>query len=62
MHHFTIIALEIIIIVVFYIRGYEEIWQNLDMDDVLCYWRRLLLEYAELAQWTVEAIAQYKVV
>ena len=38
---------------VFYFRGYE---------DILCYWRKLLLEYAELAQWTVEAIEEYKIV
>lgn len=43
-------------------RGYHEIWSNLDMDDVVCYWRKLLLEYAELAQWTVEPIPEYRAV
>ncbi len=41
-------------------RGYQEIWDNLDMKDVVCYWRKLLSEYAELAQWTVEPIPEYR--
>ena len=32
------------------------------MDDLVCYWRKLLLEYAELVQWTVEPIPEYRAV
>lgn len=34
-------------------RGYEFIWKHLRMEDVLCYWRRLLKRYAELMRYKV---------
>lgn len=34
-------------------RGYEFIWSHLRMEDVQCYWRRLLKRYAELLRYKV---------
>jgi protein glucosyltransferase len=35
-------------------RGHEMIWNNLQMDDVECYWRRLLRSYGRLMKFKVE--------
>lgn len=35
-------------------RGYEMIWKNLRMEDVECYWRRLLRNYGKLMKFDVE--------
>ncbi|KAL7012626.1 hypothetical protein ACKWTF_014965 [Chironomus riparius] len=35
-------------------RGHEMIWNNLGMDDVECYWRRLLRSYGRLMKFEVE--------
>ncbi|VVC97180.1 unnamed protein product, partial [Leptidea sinapis] len=32
-------------------RGYNHIWDNLTDNDVLCYWRRLLKNYAKLLRY-----------
>lgn len=34
-------------------RGYEMIWKNLRMEDVECYWRRLLRYYGKLIKFDV---------
>lgn len=34
-------------------RGYQMIWQNLRMEDVECYWRKLLLRYGKLMKYDV---------
>ncbi|XP_050673455.1 O-glucosyltransferase rumi homolog isoform X2 [Leptidea sinapis] len=34
-------------------RGYNHIWDNLTDNDVLCYWRRLLKNYAKLLRYEV---------
>lgn len=38
-------------------RGFAHIMDHLDMDDVLCYWKTLLQNYANLTKWTVEKLA-----
>jgi protein glucosyltransferase len=35
-------------------RGYEMIWKNLRIEDVECYWRRLLRSYGKLIKYDVE--------
>ncbi|CAO1407480.1 unnamed protein product [Diamesa tonsa] len=35
-------------------RGYDMIWNNLRMEDVECYWRKLLKGYGKLIQYDVE--------
>lgn len=35
-------------------RGYEQIWNNLRMKDVECYWRKLLKRYGKLIRYSVE--------
>ena len=35
-------------------RGFEFIWNHLRMEDVLCYWKRLLTWYSKLVTWTVK--------
>lgn len=35
-------------------RGYEMIWNNLRMEDVECYWRRLLRQYGKLVKFDVK--------
>lgn len=34
-------------------RGFEHIWNNLRMDDVHCYWRKLLKSYAKRLKYNV---------
>ncbi|XP_063708414.1 LOW QUALITY PROTEIN: O-glucosyltransferase rumi homolog [Culicoides brevitarsis] len=34
--------------------GHEQIWSNLRIKDVKCYWRKLLLKYAKLLKYKVE--------
>jgi EGF-domain serine glucosyl/xylosyltransferase len=36
------------------LRGYEMIWNHLRMEDVECYWRRLLRKYGKLMKFEVE--------
>lgn len=35
-------------------RGHEMIWNNLKIEDVECYWRRLLRHYAKLTNYDIE--------
>lgn len=35
-------------------RGHEMIWNNLKMEDIDCYWRRLLRSYGRLIKYKVE--------
>lgn len=35
-------------------RGYEMIWNNLRMEDVECYWRKLLIRYGKLVKYDVK--------
>lgn len=35
-------------------RGYDMIWNNLRMEDIECYWRKLLKGYGKLIQYDVE--------
>ncbi|EDW80613.2 uncharacterized protein Dwil_GK11623 [Drosophila willistoni] len=35
-------------------RGFQFVWQQLRMKDILCYWRQLLQEYAKLLSYNVE--------
>ena len=35
-------------------RGFEFIWNHLRPDDVKCYWKKLLIQYASLITWSVE--------
>lgn len=35
-------------------RGFDHIWNNLDLAQVQCYWRRLLRRYAKLLRFEVE--------
>lgn len=35
-------------------RGFEMIWKNLRLDDVECYWRRLLRQYSKLMRYEVK--------
>ena len=39
-------------------RGCSEVWDNLGMDDVICYWKKLLLEYVNITKWTVTSVAE----
>ncbi|KAH8295135.1 hypothetical protein KR018_007704, partial [Drosophila ironensis] len=41
-------------------RGHEFVWQHLRMDDVRCYWRRLLQEYAKLLTYQVKLEPGYQ--
>lgn len=35
-------------------RGYQMIWENLRMEDVECYWRKLLINYGKLMKYDVD--------
>jgi EGF-domain serine glucosyl/xylosyltransferase len=35
------------------LRGYDMIWNNLRMEDVECYWRKLLVQYGKLIKFNV---------
>ncbi|XP_053695503.1 O-glucosyltransferase rumi homolog [Sabethes cyaneus] len=35
-------------------RGFEHIWNHLDMKDVQCYWKRLLRRYGKLVKYEVQ--------
>ncbi|XP_030370729.1 O-glucosyltransferase rumi isoform X2 [Scaptodrosophila lebanonensis] len=35
-------------------RGYDFIWQHLRMQDVECYWRKLLMRYSKLLRYKVQ--------
>lgn len=34
-------------------RGFQHIWENLDDDDVKCYWQILLKKYSKLIKYKV---------
>lgn len=34
--------------------GHDQIWRNLRIEDVKCYWRKLLLKYGKLIKYQVE--------
>lgn len=35
-------------------RGFQFIWDHLDLDLVKCYWKRLLIKYASLQKWNTK--------
>jgi len=41
-------------------RGYQFIWDHLRMEDVSCYWKKLLLRYAKLLQWKPQRVNGYE--
>jgi len=41
-------------------RGRQFIWDHLRMEDVSCYWKKLLLRYAKLLRWKPKRASGYK--
>ena len=41
-------------------RGFQFIWDNLRMEDVTCYWEKLLTSYADLVKYTPKRDSSYK--
>ncbi|XP_035204734.1 protein O-glucosyltransferase 1-like [Stegodyphus dumicola] len=43
-------------------RGFDFIWNHLKMEDVLCYWKNLLLKYAKLLKYKPEKNHSFKLI
>ncbi|CAL1278038.1 unnamed protein product [Larinioides sclopetarius] len=43
-------------------RGFDFIWNHLKMDDILCYWENLLLNYAKLLKYKPERNNNFKLI
>ena len=41
-------------------RGQQFIWDHLRMEDVSCYWKKLLLRYAKMHSWKPKRINSYR--
>jgi len=41
-------------------RGRQFIWDHVRMEDVSCYWRKLLVRYAALLRWKPVRVKAYQ--
>jgi len=41
-------------------RGRQFIWDHLRMEDVSCYWKKLLVRYAALLRWKPIRVKTYR--